>query len=212
MEGEMLQLANSQDPEPDSDIGYLFVLSASNSYLRKEIKSVDLNDDYDRMNLAVKIAKKIASLKENIENEQIYGPKIVYNGCQSQNNDLSEALDEDLVGYPKNKFVLLDLPLDEINTKGQFISIKQDLSLEDNASIGIITHAYHYPRVSRMLGKNAPLNPFGKTVKISAFLVDREFSSPGIEEKREAEIRKIPIYVDKGDLSKNPCLEVTFLK
>lgn len=213
IENEMKALKNSQDPQPDPNIGYLFVLSASNSYLRKvvQIKESDIDDDYNWMTLAIKTAKKIVALKANVHlsavNRQLetdFGPKIIYNGSISQNNDLKEALDRDLIDYPKEKFVILDLPQDQINTKGQFISIKQGMCVEPHASAGIVSHAYHYPRFSRMLGEDAPLNPFEKTVKVSAFLVDRHFASPGIDEKVHAEIQKIPTYIEKGDLALNP--------
>ena len=182
-----------------------------------QIKDEDIDDDYNRITLAVKTAIKITSLRANIKfsevNEQIMencGPKIVYNGSERQNNDLRKALDSNLVGYPKNNFIILSLPKNQVNTKGQFLSLKDDLQIEENASVGIITHAYHYPRVSRMLGDSAPLNPFQKKVNVFVFLVDRIFSSPGIDEKVRNEIKKIPVYIEKGDLAKEPGSHINY--
>jgi hypothetical protein len=215
---EMDELKGTQNPEPDASVDYLFVLSASNSYLKKLTfkNCTDLEDDYNRMHLAFHIAKKIAALKANVNLEELnfeilrrFGPKIVYNGSEEQNEDLKNAVENSFQHYPKEKFIILNLPKNEINTKGQFISLKKYLPL-DNVSVGIITHAYHFPRVSRMLGNEAPLYPFGTNVVKYAFLVDRQFVSPGIEDRVTDEIRKIPIYVKKGDLSKYPASDVVY--
>ncbi len=216
---EMDELKDTQNPEPNTSIDYLLVLSASNSYLKKLTfkNCTDLEDDYNRMQLAFQIARRIAALKANITVDELntellirYGPKIVYNGSEEQNEDLKNALETSIGDYPKENFIILDLPRNEINTKGQFLSFKKDLFLE-NASIGIITHAYHFPRVSRMLGKGAPLYPFGTNVVKYAFLVDRQFVSPGVTDRVKDEIRKIPVYIDKGDLAKHPASDIIYL-
>ena len=83
------------------------------------------------MKIISKLKLSLGKLQE--VNEQImekFGPKIVYNGSQQQNQDLEEAISIGLIDYPKNKFVILDLPEDQINTKGQFISIKKDFDLD----------------------------------------------------------------------------------
>jgi hypothetical protein len=212
-------IRDTENPTPDPSIGYLIVLSGANSYARRvsQIKFSDLDDDYNRTELAIATARKIVALKTKTElkdlNEELltqFGPTIVYNGGPNQNNDLRAALDSGAINYPKEKFKILELPPTEINTKGQFISLKQDLALHDVA-IGIITHAYHYPRVARMIGEEAPLNPFGPGVKKFAFLVDREFTSPGIEWRISDEIKKIPIYAEKGDLAWDAAKDVTYL-
>lgn len=230
---EMEELKDSQDPEPNPSIEYLFVLSGAGSYLKKitPIQFNDKDDDYNRMQLAIQTAKKIASMNVNVSLDELnfeqmrrYGPKIIYNGRDEQNIELRRVLEnsirdksddessnEEFIDYPPENFIILDISKDEINTKGQFISIKQDLPLE-NLSVGIITHAYHYPRVARMLGKEAPLYPFRENVKKYAFLVDRQFSSPGIIERINSEVEKIPIYVTKGDLSANPAPDITYLR
>jgi hypothetical protein len=217
---EIDQLKDSEDPDPSPSIEYLFVLSASNSYLKKftYIKSTDLEDDYNRMQLAIHTAKKIVALRANVRLDELnfeimrhYGPIIVYNGSEEQNDDLKYALEKGMPDYPDDKFIILNLPKQEINTKGQFLSIKQDLPL-DNVSIGIITHAYHFPRIARMLGKEAPLYPFGDNVTKYAFLVDREFLSPGIIDRINGEIERIPLYINKGDLTQDPASDIIYLR
>lgn len=217
---EMDELRNSKDPEPDPSIGYLFVLSASNSFLKKvtHIKSADLEDDFNRTSLAISTARKIVALKANVNDHDLtaeilseYGPQIVYNGAEWQNDDLKYALDHCIIDYPKEKFIILDIPKDNVNTKGQFLSIKRALNIS-HVAIGIISHAYHFPRISRMLSEDAPLYPFGPQVTKYAFLVDREFVSPGIDGRVQHEIRNIPIYIDKGDLAKYPATDIRMFK
>lgn len=219
IEHEINQLKDSQDPEPDPTIKYMIVLSASHSYLHTPDvgSSPDLEDDYNRMELALNTAKKIAALNAHTKIEELnlellrqHGPLIVYNGSEEQNHDLQSALNRDMVNYPKDKFIILDLPKDNINTKGQFLSIKQHLPLT-HVTIALITHAYHFPRIARMLGENAPLYPFGNHVKKYAFLTDRQFLSPGIDDHVKHEIEKIPTYIDKGDLAKEPAHDVIYL-
>jgi hypothetical protein len=220
VEQEINKLRDTQDPDLDPSIEYLWTLSASNSYLRKFTfkNCTDLEDDYNRMQLAISTAKKIAALKAHVKLEELNleilrrcGPKIIYNGSEEQNKDLKQALEDSIKDYPKENFIILDLPKDEVNTKGQFLSLKQSLLIND-VSIGIITHAYHFPRISRMLGKDAPLYPFGANVKKYTFLVDRCFQSSGIQSRIRDEIKKIPIYILKGDLAQYQASDVIYRK
>ena len=205
---EMNFLKWTEDPRPDPSIQYLVVLSGSNTYLKsRKSLSGDDEDDYLRMQLAIKIGREVASLRSQIELEcldeatlKAVAPIILYPGSKGQNADLKTALDQKMIkNYPKEKFWILDIPEEEINTKGQFITLKT-LELKDT-SVGIVTHAYHFPRISRMLGQNAPLYPFKEDVTTTVFLVDRQFCSPGIQTNVENEIKKIPNYVNKGDLA-----------
>lgn len=61
-----------------------------------------------------------------------------------------------------------------------------------------------------MLGQNAPLYPFGINVHKYVFLVDRDFISPGIEKRIKDEIQKIPVYIAKGDLDKEPACDIVY--
>lgn len=214
---EMDHLKDTQDPSPDDSIEFLYVLSASNSFARREVANcTDLDDDYNRMQHAIHTAKKIAALRASVKlgelNEEllcIHGPKIIYNGSERQNRDLNDALEHSIPDYPKEKFIILGLPSNQINTKGQFLSLKQNLPLSDT-SVGIVTHAYHYPRISRMLSEDAPLYPFAARITKYVFLVDRQFSSPGIEKRVNDEIEKIPTYIAKGDLALYPAQDIHY--
>lgn len=90
------------------------------------------------------------------------------------------------------------LELEEESTRGQFMSLKEHF-LHCNASVAIITHAYHFPRVARMIGSK--WHPFGAKTKIFFYLVDRNLSAPGIIEDIQGEIERIPQYIMKGDLN-----------
>jgi hypothetical protein len=215
---EMDNLKDTQDPIPNDSIEYLYVLSASNSFARTHdfANCTDFDDDYNRMQHAIQTAKKIAALRASVKLGELntellccHGPKIVYNGSERQNHDLNDALEHSIPDYPKEKFIILGLPQNQINTKGQFLSLKQNLSLK-NTSVGIVTHAYHYPRISRMLGEEDPLYPFAARVTKYVFLIDRQFFSPGVEKRVKDEIEKIPIYIAKGDLALYPAQDIHY--
>lgn len=213
---EYFKIASNVNPEPTPDIDYVFVLSARASYLQNPIDNPnipDKADDYNRMRLGIEIALKVTAKRvgktvDKLTKEDIllYGPEIIYNGLMKHNYEMVKSIamiNPALADYPIEKIIILDLPKDNGNTKGQFLCVKEKLKIK-NTSVAVVTHAYHYPRVSRMLGEAAPLNPFGKNVKCYAMLVDRTFQAPGAKEDISGELDRIPAYFAKKDLSKNP--------
>jgi len=220
IENEILALKGTKNPEPSPFIKYIWVLSGFNSYLKTPsyIKSEDLADDYDRIELGISLAKRIATLRGSAVLEDLnegllkrFGPKIVYNGSVRQNNDLRSAIEQGEIDYPKENFIILPLPPHNTNTKEQFLSFKKELPL-DHTSVGVITHAFHYPRISRMLNPKSPLYPFGPNTNLYVFLVDRQLESPGIQQHIDNEKSKVPNYILQGDLAEEPAKEVIYEK
>jgi hypothetical protein len=228
---QLAKLSTTENPHLDSKTDYIFVLSARRTVLKTRIdavESLDEEDDYDRVRLAIDSARKICALRlnktiESLSEEDMIlaGPTIIYNGVKRHNQDLvrtfiyngdicpnvelRQAFIQvkplfDKMAYPLKKFEILDLDPSMLNTKGQFICVKNKLKI-NNTTVAVVTHAYHYPRVSRMLGTKAPLYPFAENVKCYALLVDRALQSPGIEDNLLGEIERIPVYIAKGDLS-----------
>lgn len=64
--------------------------------------------------------------------------------------------------------------------------------------MAIITHAYHWPRVSRTFGAEEGFKWFSSGTKLIAYLVDRKFEAPGAAMELQLEMLKLPGYVEKG--------------
>jgi hypothetical protein len=216
---EIKNIALHENPTVKADINYVFVLSGRGSYLKNAVDNPHINDkedDYQRMRLGIEIARKITALKASkrkISNDDIirHGPIIIYNGRPKHNQDLKVALFEKnlITDYPASKFLILDLPHDQLNSKGHFISLAQNVDL-NNKHIAIVTSAFHFPRIGRMLSENEPFNYFGKNVTIYAYLYDRAFKAPGILVDIYDEAQKIPTYVAKGDLMEDIYADIIF--
>jgi hypothetical protein len=204
---EMQYLYGHENASVDPSIQYVWVLAGRGSYLKQPVDAPnvkDPEDDYNRLELGIDVARQVTALRSKksvITEEDIeaYGPQIIYNGRPKHNDDLQQALQERLLThYPRNKFVILDLPPQELSTRGQFISLSREMPLSDT-SVAIITHAYHFPRVARML--ESKWNPFGSNTEVFFYLVDRKLEAPGAEEDVVGEMKKIPSYIDQGDLT-----------
>ena len=211
---EVKGLYQHKNMDVDTSIKYVFVLSGRSSYLKQPVDNPyvkDLDDDYNRLQLGINIARKVVirhlnKLTPTQEDIQKYGPQIIYNGRPKHNAALKKALREGiLTHYPKNKFIILNLQ--EWSTRGQFISIKKERPLF-NTTIAIVTHAYHFPRVARMI--NSQWHPFGIKTKILFYLVDRKLKAPGIKEDMIGEIKRIPIYINTGDLAPKISTQISY--
>jgi hypothetical protein len=215
---EIIEIASTQNPPISRDINYILVLSGRGSYLKNPIDHpdvIDKDDDYNRMRLGISVARKVAALRLGksvnsitMEDFRNHGPTVIYNGRPKHNEDFKKAIKNGLItDYPNDKFIILDLPQDQLNSKGHFISVQKHTDLS-NQTIAIVTNAFHFPRIGRMIANEAPFNYFGNDVKIIAYLNDREFKAPGIEKDLVGEAERIPIYIEKGDLkvSINPAI------
>ena len=198
----------------DPSIQYVFVLSGRSSYLKEPVDGPDvedLEDDYNRIELGIETAKSVVRAQLNKseitqEDMQHYGPTIIYNGRSKHNEDLEKALnDRTLSHYPKDKFRILEIG--EASTRGQFISLKKDYPLS-HTSVAVITHAYHFPRVGRMIGSK--WHPFGDQTKVFFYLVDRDFKAPGSSEDIMREVERISRYIENGDLNISISPEIIF--
>jgi len=207
---EICSIASHKNPSTNLNMNYILVLSGRGSYLKRPVDRPDVldqEDDYHRMRVGIETAREVAALRsgKNIleltdEDLKLHGPIIIYNGRPKHNADFKEALKFNLIrDYPHSKFLVLELPHDQLNSKGHFISVANHIDLS-NQEIGFVTSAYHLPRIGRMFSENPPHNYFGDDVKIYAYLYDRKFSAPGIEEDLVSEAIKIREYVAKGDL------------
>jgi len=204
---EVKGLHECKNADVDSSIKYVWVLAGRSSYLKEPVDGPDmkdLEDDYNRLELGIAVAREVVaklSNKSMITDEDIqqYGPQIIYNGRPKHNADFIRALEKGLLtSYPANKFTILDLDPKEWNSRGQFMSLKKEVPISDT-SVAIVTHAYHFSRVARMI--DSQWRPFGPNTEVFFYLVDRELTAPGIKDDLIGEIKRIPIYTAKGDLT-----------
>lgn len=217
---EWLSIATSQNPEPDPAIEWIIVLSGRGSYLKNAVDAPDIadkEDDYQRMRLGIEAARRIVARRlgkpvDSLTHQELvqYGPMIVYNGRPLHNQELVNALgDSILTDYPFEKFILFDLTPGQYHTKEQFLCIKNKLNIS-NTAVMVITNAFHFPRVSRMIGEAALVNPFGPNTRCQVILNDRQFRSPGIEKDIRGEFERVPKYIATGDLAVEPCLTLSY--
>lgn len=209
--GEIQTIFTHNNPEINPKIKYVFVLSARHDYNKNTVTSspqnanaYDKNDGFDRMNLGIDIARKVAAMNADKSDGELtdadiitYGPRIIYNGEKESNDVLTEVLEEGRINYPSEKFAILPLNKDQVHTKGQFESLKNNASAHNinlaNALMAIVTHGYHWSRTGRI----DAVNYFPHTT-IVAHLVDRQFTANGVSEELRLEALKLPGYIEKG--------------
>ncbi|QQV74828.1 hypothetical protein H6P87_00369 [Rickettsia tillamookensis] len=218
---EIQNIYATENPEIDKNIKYVWVLSARHSYTKILINSdaqnadaIDKEDGYNRVRLGIEIAREVAAKKldkqeSNLTSEELqkYGPVILFNGGAYDNSLLKEALDKnEIMDYPKENFYIFTLPENQTNTGGQFKTLykeHEDGNIDlNNAEIAIVTHAYHFPRVTRYFDNKPNFDFFfNHNTKPIIFLVDRKFEAPGIYNDLKQELLKLPSYIEKGFVS-----------
>lgn len=222
---EFCEIADTANPKAKVEIEKIIVLSSNMTQLKKvarETENTDVNSDYDRARLGIQVAKEIAQLKLaklnqslSLQELEMHGPKIIYVGMQEQCDDfmLSIAGSDEMAAlhtdYPFKNFQILSLKSHQISSKGKFYCLLDHMDFAD-ATIGWITHAFHYPRVSHQLNQLVSEGIFPKNVNHYAFLVDRKFQSEGMVNNVIGELTRIPIYLEKGDLAQNPYAKIIF--
>ena len=222
---EIQQIHSHLNPEVDSNLKYVWVLSARYSYrktrinpLAQDINGADINDGYDRMRLGISIArqataKNLNKLESALTDEDIehHGPIILFNGVNEDNEVLQDVLSKgEIKDYPKEKFYIFSLPEGEMHTGGQFIALKQQFEQGKidltNAKIAIVTHAYHWPRTGRYIGNKPGFDTlYQNGASVTAYLVDRQFYAPGVEAELKQEMLKLPGYIAKGFILPTIC-------
>ena len=212
---EIKTIAREKDPLPSSDLEAVLVLSGRNSHYGtlcdfKPDVGMDVSDTVNRMQHGINVAREVTAKRLRkpatlLSNEEIkaHGPIIIFNGAPVQNTDLKHALAEGKISdYPPEKFEILDLPADKINTPGHFYSLKEHverLGLKSQ-KCGIVTSAYHWPRSSRI-----PISEIlGEGITFVPFLHDRGFTAPDVEKDLNDEMTKLPGYVEKKWIGEKP--------
>lgn len=190
-------------------------------------KECDVEDDLLRINTAINIANKIIKRREkkNIKN---HPPYIIYNGWPKQNIELKDSLncsenpkdfEQSIISkdnlnlqtsnvntYPKENFIIFEMPELYPNTIGQFMSFQEEINtndllkdLRDNSeNLLIVTSAYHAPRVLRYFNTPAHGELLNHLENITLHLIDREGKRPCFERDVKGEKNRIKLYTEKG--------------
>lgn len=109
------------------------------------------------------VALRKRMMKETIEN---YGPEMVYNGTQLENDTVLDVLSREGTVIPEGKVHIIrgniKTTLDQVKT------FKLPVELNENEELAIISHAPHLVRIMNMINKNPP---FPTRTKVRLFPV-----------------------------------------
>lgn len=194
------------------------------SQSHQEAMTCDVNDDFERIRTGLKVAQAITAKKANKnkssltkEDYEQYGPCIIYNGLPDQNRDLLQLFSAEnnvldysiLPHYPSSKFIIFELPANQMHTGGQFNSLislklsgvdkRLDALFVPNIPVTIVTSAYHAPRTKCYLTTKAFKKTFPNP-RVIFFVSDRAFQRPCVDRDCEGEIKRIKDYTEKGDI------------
>lgn len=143
-------------------IDLVYVLSGRSTALGADADKLDrpfdLFDDIERMREGVRIATQVNALRAHKKPNELTSEEwvtpILYNGRAIHNRHLKEALEQGLIAYPKELFIILDINPE--NTIGQIQSFKKYLTESQHKNVAVVSSAYHVPRVARIIGNESP--------------------------------------------------------
>lgn len=106
------------------------------------------------------IVERKRKTKEIIKN---YGPEIVYNGTEQENDTVFNVLSRKGVVIPEEKVHIIrgdiETTLDQVKT------FKLPVELKENEELAIISHAPHLARIMHMINKHKPF-PEGTRIRL----------------------------------------------
>ncbi|MDF1646582.1 MAG: hypothetical protein P1U61_06355 [Legionellaceae bacterium] len=193
----------TEEPRIIPDMELVWVLSGrtcviSNRYLNEVTKKLDgrefdPNDDYLRVMRGIEVADEINALRAGKAIEDLTDADrvipLLYNGTVLQNEVFKEALEKNMLPYPKRLFSIESIYPE--TTVGQIKSFKSFLAENHYRSIALVSSAFHLPRAARTLGEDSPnawdeeaLGLFQNilaTIKCYFYGVDKAYRNPGTE-------------------------------
>lgn len=204
-------IANTDNPEIPLSTKYVWILGGRHTVRLRHINCVqssinydpkgnngcDVGDDYARIQAGLNITSKLPTK-----------PYIIYNGFPEQNADLESILDNlseyNLPDYPRDRFIIFDMPPNMAHTGGQFHSLAtyNDIRLKDltTSTVVIVTSAYHIPRVRRLINSTVFKSPFTDQTTLIFYGIDRTFQRPYAKQDIEGEIDRIKRYTQMGHI------------
>lgn len=119
-------------------------------------------------------------------------PVLIYNGTEEQNKNFNVQTDRAYIAPGINKKTI-----DQIKN----FSFPPDLDLEDGY-LGVISHASHFPRILRFMGKN---HEIFKDIKVLVLPITPENPEDQVK-MAQPEVKGTLDYIKKGEASIDPYL------
>lgn len=177
-----------------------------------DVNKCDIEDDYIRIIGAFNIARKQVAKQLNKPEAELtrrelqkYAPIIVYNGFEEQNLALKRVLSEpdahNFPIYPSNKVLIFDMPHDNQNTAGQFISFYEKRKtgvLNTVKNVTIVTSGYHVPRVESLMCSEKYPKPFLDGVNYNFYVIDPDFERSCAVRDVIGEMLRLYHYANQG--------------
>ncbi len=162
---DLRKSSSVENPRIIPEFDLVYVLSGRSTALGKDAdkldRDFDTEDDLERLKEGIRIADEVNALRAKKRVEQLTSEDrvtpIFYNGRAIHNSDLKIALEQGIISYPKELFIIKDIAPE--NTIGQVRSFKEFLSSTPNKykNVAVVSSAYHGPRVLRTIGNESPL-------------------------------------------------------
>lgn len=155
--------------------------------LARKVAEARSGENFDSGSLADIKARK-GKIKAMIER---YGPKIIYNGAELENDTVADVLSREGTIIPEDNVSIIrgsaEHPI--VNTLDTVKTLELPLGFTDYQELAIVAHAPHLARIMRMVNKQPP---FPRTTKVRLFPVPTP--EAGKEEYAELEILGILNY------------------
>ena len=152
--------------------------------LARKVAEARSGENFDRGSLQTLKARK-EKIKEMIER---YGPKIIYNGVELENDTVVDVLSREGTIIPEDTVTIIrgtaEHPI--VNTLDTVKTLKLPEGFEDDQELAIVAHAPHLARIMRMINKQPP---FPRTTKVRLFPVP----TPEAGKKEYAELETLGI-------------------
>ena len=155
--------------------------------LARKVAEARSGENFDRGSLA-SIKERKAKIKEMISR---YGPKIICNGSEIENDSVAEVLAREGTIIPEDAVTIIQGTAEHpiVNTLDTVKTLKLPPEFRDDQELAIVAHAPHLARIMRMINKQPP---FPRTTKVRLFPVPTP--EAGKKEYAELEILGILNY------------------
>ena len=191
---------NYENPPVSPDINIVWVISGHSTYDTLQSSFPKINpphpegtlyrvDDQERINFGVNLVRQVTALrlrknKSEITKEDIvsYGPILFYNGTTVQNENLRNAIQNEIFPIPSENILIGELSEDDdprkANTRTQFEEFPQELlesAVKGNGKIAVVSHRYQLSRIARTINAHAVLEkqPLWEKVNVVYFVSDK---------------------------------------
>lgn len=160
---DLRKSAYTVNPTIIPDIDLVVVLSGRTTVLGVDADGLqrpfDPSDDIERLKEGIQIARAVNALRANKKEDALvardFVTPIFYNGRTIHNQHLRKALEQGIIQYPKELFIIRDIFPE--NTIGQVQSFKNYIrEHHQHKNIAVVSSAYHLARVARTIGQDSP--------------------------------------------------------